>query len=458
LASIEKRGKNTYRITVSTGYDVTGKKIRKFKTVKLPEKMTIRQQGKELNRLTVLFEQEVQKGTFLDGEKITFAEFTEEWLKKYAEVNYAPAALKPCKARLKQRIIPEIGHIKLSKLQPHHLMGFYNQLSETGARLDNFYTPTEALINLLKPYQRSEIIKITGITDKTCQRIKKGEKTTLKTAKKICASFNIDFKKMFSCNNNKKLSQKTIKNHHGDISSILSCAEKWNLITFNPAKRVDLGKTNKRKAKYYDDKQVAEMIKALEYEPLQYKTMIYLTIDIGLRSGELCGLKWVDVDFEQNTITINKQRQYLSGWGVMERAPKTENGIRTVTLSSTAISILKQYRSKQLKDKLKIGSAWKNGDYIFLHPDGSEIHPSRPYKWFVNFLRRHELPKITFHELRHTNASLLISIGIDPVTLSNRLGHSDKNITLNTYSHVIKSKEAQVANEIDKLYSRINGR
>jgi len=82
------------------------------------------------------------------------------------------------------------------------------------------------------------------------------------------------------------------------------------------------------------------------------------------------------------------------------------------------------------------------------------MHPHKPYKWFTGFLERHNLPKITCHQLRHTNASLLIAAGVDVVTLSGRLGHGDKNITLNTYSHIIKSQEIQAANKMDNFYAR----
>jgi integrase len=82
-------------------------------------------------------------------------------------------------------------------------------------------------------------------------------------------------------------------------------------------------------------------------------------------------------------------------------------------------------------------------------------HPNLPYKWFTAFLERHSLQKITYHQLRHTNASLLIATGTDVVTLSGRLGHGDKNITLNTYSHIIKSKEEKAANSMDTYYSQL---
>ena len=119
---------------------------------------------------------------------------------------------------------------------------------------------------------------------------------------------------------------------------------------------------------------------------------------------------------------------------------------------------MKEYKKQQNENRLKFGTAWQNGKYVFLHEDGSPISTQLPYKWFTKFLNRHNLPKITFHQLRHTNASLLISSGEDIVTVSGRLGHADKNVTLNTYSHIIKSKEAQVANKMDEFYAGLKGR
>lgn len=111
MANIEKRTENTYRIVVSAGYDAGGKKLRKYKTVTLLGGMTDRQREKELTRQAVLFEQEVENGTYLDGAKITFAEFAQIWLEGYAEKKLAPGTLKPYKMRLGKRIIPALGHI-----------------------------------------------------------------------------------------------------------------------------------------------------------------------------------------------------------------------------------------------------------------------------------------------------------------------------------------------------------
>ena len=460
MASIKKRTENSYTITVSCGYTADGKKLSQNKTVKLPETMTAKQREKELNRLAVLFEEEVKNGAYLDGSKVTFAEFTQKWLKEYAEVegNLAPGTLKPYKDRLKERILPAIGHLKIGKLQPHHLLEFYNNLKETGIRRDGKFIPTPELTAALENYTTTNLVKLSGVSFKTCQRLKKGEPTNINTAEKICTALfgnTKSLKNMFSHENGGKLNDKTVRNHHYIISSILSTAVKWNVIPYNPAERVDLGKATKSMARYYNVEQLSALFAALENEPFRYKTAIYVAIDTGARLSEIAGLKWTD--FVDGAVTVDKQRQYVNTVGTFVSDPKTENGKRTlpVTLSPTVSAMLNEYRDLQARNALEQGDAWRNTDgYIFVHEDGEPMHPSRPSKWFSEFLERHGLDKITFHQLRHTNASVLISLGIDIATLGGRLGHGDPNVTLRTYTHIIKSKEQQAANAMEQIYKK----
>lgn len=216
MASITKRGES-YRITVSCGYSADGKKLRRSKTWTPDSGMTARQTEKELQRQAVLFEREVENGTYLDGVHITFAGFTQLWLTNYAEKRLAPGTLNPYKMRLEKRILPAIGHIKISKLQPHHLMEFYDNLQEDGLRLDERYTPTEGLVKALEAHPVPNIVKLSGLTYKTCQRIKGGHPTTRETAERLCAALEVDFRKGFTPVENKRLSDKTIRHHHNIV-------------------------------------------------------------------------------------------------------------------------------------------------------------------------------------------------------------------------------------------------
>ena len=161
------------------------------------------------------------------------------------------------------------------------------------------------------------------------------------------------------------------------------------------------------------------------------------------------------MNIESKSLDISRQRQYVTGYGVFEKTPKTDSGTRSISLSGTIAEILSQYRKAQIANRLQLGPAWVDSDNVFIHEDGTPMHPNRPYRWFVEFLEQYNMPKITFHQLRHTNASLLIAAGVDVVTLSGRLGHADKKVTLNTYSHVIKTKEQQAANQMDDIYNQL---
>ena len=262
MAHYEQRSKNTYRLVVDVGLDTNHKRVRKRKTIKLSETLTPAQREKELNRQLILFQEEVSGGNYLDGENLTFAEFTKNWLKDYAEIKLTPTTLVAYKQKLNDRILPALGHIIISKLQPTHLLKFYHNLHEPSVRLDSKYVPVEKFVDIIKTYTNKQLIELSGISSKSCNRLKKGLVTNYEIAQKVCKSLNLSINKMFKPTNVKTLSEKTIQNHMGIICSILSTALKWNVIKDNPMLRIDMKKVQKQKAKYYDDKQVTQMLQA----------------------------------------------------------------------------------------------------------------------------------------------------------------------------------------------------
>lgn len=458
MASIEKRSGDTYRITVSCGYDSFGKKLRKSKTVTLNEGLTERQRDKELNRLAVLFETEVENGTFLDGNKITLKDFIEKWLEDYAEKNLAPATLHVYKMRLEKRVIPALGHLKLAKIQPHHLIEFYDNLSERGLRLDDIYDPSEETSNLLKKKDHRGISQEIGISRLVFRKLMEGNPTNKATAEKISEYFKLDFGKSFlQAYDNKPLSKNTISHHHKLLSSVLNTAVHWQLIPSNPAQRIKPPESQRTRAESYGEEEILALFNALEKAPINYKAMIYTVIYSGIRLSELAGLTWDNVDFEKKTLTVDKQRMYISGYGEIEKDTKTISGVRTISLPNTVLNLLITYKKHCIEQKLKLGTLWQGEEpgigYIFLSPNGSPIFPLTPTKWFSEFIKKNNLPKIKFHGLRHSHASILIAEGVDIATVSERLGHSNKTITLNTYTHGIKSKDRDASDKLEELFN-----
>lgn len=170
-----------------------------------------------------------------------------------------------------------------------------------------------------------------------------------------------------------------------------------------------------------------------------------------MRLGELAGLKWKNINFEESTIEIKQTNQYLPGAGTITKEPKTESSKRMVSVPEAAMRILKIHKTEETEKRLKCGDLWKDTGYVFTQWNGLPMHPGTPSKWFSKFLKRHGLKKITFHQLRHTSATMLIHSGLNIRALSARLGHSNTSTTLNIYSHALRSADKVAADKIEEI-------
>lgn len=470
MAAIEKRGENSFRLTVSCGYDKDGKKLLKHKTINLSD-IKPKKQPEEAQRQWILFKDEVEKGLYLDAGKITFEDFIQKWLKDYAESELAPKTLHRYKELLNSRIIPALGHIKLNKLQPTHLTEFYNNLRETGIRLDNKYTPKKDFINIITGLNLTskDILLKSGIDDSTLKRIEHGGNVQASTANKICTSINVPISTLFEpIKQEKALSDRTILHHHRLISSILTCAVQWEFLLNNPATRVKAPKVEKKEARHFDIDKTEYILELLEDEPIKYKTMITLAIYGGMREGELAALEWPDIDFENYTIQIDKSLQHLPEKGTFIKSTKTENS-RKISIPKSVIALLREYKLWQNGAKADLGDLWVDKNMVFTSENGDFIFPSTISKWFLNFIRKHNksimndgtipekdkpnylIPEVNFHGLRHTSATLLINQNTDISTVSKRLGHSRTSTTMDIYSHSLEKADEVAADKLDNL-------
>jgi len=251
----------------------------------------------------------------------------------------------------------------------------------------------------------------------------------------------------------RKYSDSTIYFHHRIISTILSTALKWQVIFDNPIRRIAPPKIAHKEAKYLDVEQVKAFINALDSQDIKYKTAFVLSIYSGFRRGELLGLKWADVDWENKEITMSKTIQYLPDRGIFEKEPKTYSSNRKIALPPTVMSLLKEYQTYQKAERLKVGDRWQDKDYIFTQWDGSPMHPDTLSGRFKSIAKKLNFPKgTTLHSLRHTSATLLISSHeIDIKAISSRLGHSKTSTTMNIYAHALQSADKQSANVLESI-------
>ncbi len=429
MATVQKRG-NSYKVMVSNGFDINGNRIRETTTFTPDPSMTEKQQQKALEKFVFDFEEKVKNGKFLKGEKITLKDFTDTWFKEYADQQLEKTTIAAYAEQLNQKILPALGHLKLSKIQPMHLQSFYNNLLEDGIRKDG----------------------------------KKGG-----------------------------YSPSTIKKCHAILSSILTTAVHWQVIESNPCDRVSPPRQKNiiNDVKHFNLEQAEIFLQAIELQysttykahdriddtgkkyhveaytesrsiPTQLKVFFNLALFGGLRRGELIALTWDDINFDNNVISITKATGY-TGKETITKAPKNKSSVREVKIPGPVIDMLKKCRKEQQELRLSLGDQWQGDNYIFIQWNGKQMNLSTPYHAFKDIINKYnstvvdaadQLPDIPLHGLRHTSATLLISENVDVRTVSARLGHAQTSATMNIYAHSLKKLDEKAADTLDNLIKR----
>ena len=449
MATTQERN-GAYQIVVSAGYDLNGKQIRKTMTWKPEPGMTKKQIEKELNKQAVMFEERVSRGVLLD-DTIRFADFAEKWFKEYAEQQLKPKTIAHYRALI-VRINQSIGHIPLCKLQPLHLNAFYGELKKDGIRRDKRCKSIVDLqaIRKEKKLTKTKLSADAAVAVSTIDAAENGQTISLQSADKLCRALGIKPDTAFVPVGKTTLSDKTIRSHHALISSILEKAVKWNVLSDNPAKRIEAPHMERKTAPYLDEIGARDLLAALENEGTQQQTIIKMLLFFGLRRGELLGLKWSDIDFEKQTLTINRTIQELPEKGIFETTTKTTSSERTLKAAPFTMQMLRQYQAWQAAERLKAGDLWQDHGYLFTRYNGQPLHPDYLTSWFKGFIRRNNLPPdIHLHSLRHTSATLLIADGTPLTTVAHRLGHANVGTTTKIYAHAIQSADAAAAEALE---------
>lgn len=249
-----------------------------------------------------------------------------------------------------------------------------------------------------------------------------------------------------------KLSNKTILEHHRLIHTVLEQAVKEGLIPFNPADRVELPKAERKEVNYFQAEEVKTIAEALQTEPIKWQTLTHLLLITGARRGEILGLKWNCIDFENNQLHICNNILYTPDRGIYEDTPKTARSNRFITVPDETIDLLKKYRLWQNQERLRLGEYYEYSGYVFTQDNGSPLHPDSVTDWLKKFSKRHNLPHINPHAFRHTMASMLYYNGVDSVSISKRLGHAQVSTTANIYAHVMEEADRRNADILADIF------
>lgn len=249
------------------------------------------------------------------------------------------------------------------------------------------------------------------------------------------------------------LSKQTVRTLHRIIHGALTQAVKWQLVVRNVADCVEPPKPKKYEAKFLDDEQTNLIINKIKDTDIYIPVII--AIYTGMRRGEVLGLSWQNVNFEKKYIRV-VQELSCTKQGLKILPPKTNKSIRNIAIPDTLVKILKNHKAEQIKNKLLFGSEYQNLDMVCTYQNGKLFYPKRFSAKFNEFLRKNDLPVIRFHDLRHSHASLLVKIGIQPKVISERLGHSNIGITMDLYSHLYENADREVADMFDKIINVSN--
>jgi integrase len=256
------------------------------------------------------------------------------------------------------------------------------------------------------------------------------------------------------------LSVRSVHHLHRVIHNALSDAVDLGDVARNVADMIKPPSPPRKEQTVWNPDQARTFIAGARGE--RFEAAFILAITCGMRAGELCGLKWEDVDLNGGILQIRRTRQRVRRATVAEGqkktvvadgTPKTKKGERTIVLPAVAIGALKRWRGQQLEQRLAAGPFWVDASYVFTHLNGTGLDTQKLYHAFVAVETKLGLPRIRLHDLRHTCATVLLAQGVHAKYVQELLGHSQIAVTMDLYSAFLPPMAKEAARTMDALFA-----
>ena len=374
---IVKRSKSSWTVVVDLAPDpVTGRRRQLSRAVSGPKR------NAEAKLVELLGERNA--GIEHTRTRLTVAEYLDRWLADYVSTTLAPKTLESYDQIIHGHVVPALGSVSLTALQPQQVQGFYTDLLDHG-RTDGHGA----------------------------------------------------------------LSRRTVLRYHQIIHAALRQAVRWQLLVRNPADAVEPPRAPRRELQVPDAADVRKIMTAAD--ATDYGPLVRLAVLTGLRRGELLGLRWTDVDLDAAVLHVQQSAQRITGQGIVFRQPKTRLSRRAVALSPVAVGLLRQHRRAQIEARLFAGPAYQDQNLVFATGIGTPIEPGNLLRAWAKITAAAGVGHVRIHDLRHAHATLMLRQGIHPKIVSERLGHANIAITLDTYSHVVPGLQEAAAAQLDAL-------
>ena len=230
------------------------------------------------------------------------------------------------------------------------------------------------------------------------------------------------------------------------LKAMLAKGVKWGYMIENPCDRIDTPKYKAPEKKALTEAEIKKISTEIIKEPLKYQAAYYFAIMCSLRRQEIIGLKWSDIDFNENSFAIKRAATQLDGVGTVADETKTQKSKRTLFLPEILKNILIRLNNEQQQEKIAWGEKWTDEDWIFTQQGGKLMCLATPSHWWSDFAKKCGVEDVTFHGLRHTAATYMIKNNVPISTVSGVLGHANISTTLNTYTHVIEDTKMTAIN------------
>lgn len=263
---------------------------------------------------------------------------------------------------------------------------------------------------------------------------------------------------------NKPLAPKTVKNALSLLSSMYNYArDDLEIVEKNPCDHVKVPKASKKykiQKDFYNERELIDLITLLHHEMeddrcITHATIVLLILFTGIRAGEAMGLRWEDINMDNKTMQIRRERLCVHEIGVIEDTPKTNESIRDISIPSHVVDMLKSLRAYQGRCGATMGDEYHDSGYVATTVTGSPQHPNNTYRWYKRFLKRYNLKDATLHDLRHTHVAMLSSMGVKIIDVSKRLGHTNTRITQEVYEYLFKNVDDTISNQLDDYLSKL---
>ncbi|MGV0675979.1 tyrosine-type recombinase/integrase [Mycolicibacterium fortuitum] len=241
------------------------------------------------------------------------------------------------------------------------------------------------------------------------------------------------------------LAPKTVRNVHAMIHRSLADAVAWKYIQYNPASNIRPPKRPRKRRTVWRPDQIQTFLASVQQD--RFAALFLLELTTGIRRGQICGLRWSAVDFDAGEITIHDNRVVVGGYAQEKAGGKTHNADKTISIDRVTLAALRDWQRRQDREREFFGTDYHPGGYVFTFEDGRPPHPDTIRQRFDRLAAAAKLPRITFHDLRHSYATGALKAGVSPKIVSERIGHADVGFFLQTYAHVLTNDDRDAAEQ-----------